>query len=142
MDSEGVYGDDAEASLQMHVRSILHDYILEHLTIEQAQYTSEMVAEVSMISRNGMVLNNALQFVSNLTTIPSHEPSSLALPVDPLESLRTTLKLDSLKPYEETFAIDGEAISYIKSQLFIAKCKPKSQRIWDETAGGKRLVLA
>ncbi|KLO08282.1 hypothetical protein SCHPADRAFT_615062 [Schizopora paradoxa] len=119
MDSDGIYGDDAEASLRTHVRSILHDYILEHLTVDQAQYTSDLVSD----------------FISNLTNIPNHEPSSLALPVEPLDSLRTTLKLDSLKPFEESFAVDGETVSYLKLHLLGKKSNPKTQRIWDETLG-------
>lgn len=143
MDSDAVYGGDVEVSLQLHVRSILHDYILEHLTIDQVQYTTSMVSQVRMVSQAAISRKRLImQFISDsLTTIPNHEPSTLTFPVDPLDSLRTMLKLDSLEPYDETFTVDADAISYIKSQLFATKCKPKSQKIWDDMDPGMMLAL-
>ena len=58
MDSDVVYGDDAEASLRIHVRSILDDYVLEHLTIDQVQYTSDSVSEVCIIYYEVLISND------------------------------------------------------------------------------------
>ncbi|KAH8111909.1 hypothetical protein DFH11DRAFT_1546203 [Phellopilus nigrolimitatus] len=111
-----MHDDDNEIKLRAHIRENLLDYAHEHLTVDHVQYLQSAVSQ---------------QLTKMLKQIPTHEPGHLALPVDPLETLKTRLKLGSLPAYDEALELDADVMEYIKKSL-VFKGKVRTQRLWEE----------
>ncbi|KAG6813927.1 hypothetical protein H0H92_005776 [Tricholoma furcatifolium] len=110
-----------EAQISAHIRSLLLDYVREHITIDHVQFTQAAVAE-------------ACSLVS-LEQVPDHDPSSLTLPTDPFATLWHIHHLNTLLPYQEKFITTQNALLYIKNTLTLPKTPLKSESIsWGRDA--------
>ena len=59
----------------------------------------------------------------------------LALPVDPLTSLATKLKLQDLKDYQETWKTTSESVQLLKDTMFTGG-KPITRRLFEDNVPG------
>lgn len=78
------------------------------------------------------LLSQALAFV------PTADPRSLTLPVDPLETLLKSIPLTPLE-IEDKWATDVEVVKHIRDMLSVQKGKPKTETCWNEE--GPYLVM-
>ena len=132
-------GDVPEEALKTHIRALLHDYVQEHLTIDARFYTEDAVAFVSLLICFLIVhILNAEQFISNcLSSVAPNDPSSLTLPVDPMETLRSTLQLGQQQNYDEVWEMQADALQFIKNQIPLAKKPPRTESVWFEDDNGE-----
>ncbi|KZT30993.1 hypothetical protein NEOLEDRAFT_1238155 [Neolentinus lepideus HHB14362 ss-1] len=118
MDSAEVY----ELKFRQHIRNLLLDYSLTHLTTNYVTFTQDAVAEL---------------LSGCLAPVPLIEPSTLVLPPEPFELLSQRLKLKELVPYEEKWNVASAAVaSHILSIFAVKKnVKPPSITCWSTDDG-------
>ncbi|KIJ53626.1 hypothetical protein M422DRAFT_241867 [Sphaerobolus stellatus SS14] len=94
-----------EPVLRQHIRKLLLEYSLTHLTTNYVAFTETEVSEL---------------LSQNLDFVPEHDPTSVTLPVDPFEALSRHLNLRSQSPYEEIWKFDNE-VRQLLTTLFAGK---------------------
>ncbi|KAH8827195.1 hypothetical protein DL96DRAFT_1529114 [Flagelloscypha sp. PMI_526] len=82
--------EDPEAPLRAHIRSILLEYCMEHLTVDYLDWTENVSA----------------QLLSMWSKVPEHDPNALLLPPDPWSTLAKIYQLDRLVAYDEILETD------------------------------------
>ncbi|OCH95750.1 hypothetical protein OBBRIDRAFT_822683 [Obba rivulosa] len=100
-----------------HIRGLLLSYALTHLTTDHVAWTHDATSEL---------LTETLAFV------PTTDPHSLQLPVDPFDMLSQKWGLSKLEPYGERWNADPKAVDFMKSKLDHMRSKTKSTEIWIE----------
>ncbi|KAJ7771638.1 hypothetical protein B0H16DRAFT_1514188 [Mycena metata] len=109
---------DAEAarehSLLVHIRHLLLNYAVTHITTDYIQLTNRAVVDL---------------WNQYFVEIPTADPHSLTLPTDPFETLTRLHALGSCEPFQEKFQSTPGAIQYIKKLIKPQPGKPKSERV-------------
>lgn len=70
-----------------------------------------------------------------LKPIPTHDPTSLVLPIEPLDALKTRLKLGTIAPYEELWETQPDVVRHIQTALGISlkgQVQKRSTIVWDD----------
>ncbi|EPQ50101.1 hypothetical protein GLOTRDRAFT_134253 [Gloeophyllum trabeum ATCC 11539] len=107
--------EDYELRLRQHIRNLLLDYALTHLTTNYVTFTQDAVSEL---------------LSGYLVPIPEVEPNTLVLPAEPFAVLSKRLQLNELPLYEEKWNLAGvEVASHIRDTL-TRKTKPPSVACW------------
>ncbi|KAK0206845.1 hypothetical protein DFS33DRAFT_1317496 [Desarmillaria ectypa] len=109
-----VNGDEEEWALREHIRNILYEYAVTHLTIDYVQFTEDAVSEL---------LSQAL------VEVPLHDRNSIRLPTDPFLSLTQRYRFDHLEPYQERFQVLPEVLQYLKSVMQVKHGPIKSESV-------------
>ncbi|KAF9478879.1 hypothetical protein BDN70DRAFT_807870 [Pholiota conissans] len=97
----------------LHIRRLLYNYSLTHLTTNYLTYTENLVSE----------------FIEYLQPIPLTDPYSLVLSVDPFQIFSQLHSLSSLKPYDEIPQTTKEALAYLKIVMKAPSGNPLTDRI-------------
>lgn len=77
-----------------------------------------------------------LQAIAQFQPVPVHDPTSLTLPVDELDTLWQNLRIADVKPYDEKWAPDKQfaqnAIVMVRQALGVGGSSGslKSERVW------------
>ncbi|KAK0461811.1 uncharacterized protein EV420DRAFT_1640112 [Desarmillaria tabescens] len=109
-----INGDEEEWALREHIRNILYEYAVTHLTIDYVQFTEDAVSEL---------LSQAL------VEVPLHDRHSIRLPTDPFLSLTQRYRFDHLEPYQERFQVLPEVLQYLKNVMKVKHGPTKSKSI-------------
>lgn len=128
-----------ELVLRAHVRDLLLDYCLAHLTTNYVTFSQAAVSEVGPSSNICKGLRSCSSISDQLLSprlhvIPTKEPGSLALSVDPFDTLSARFKLQNLEPYDQVWRTDSESVQLMRKVL-VLRGVPKTQRVWDEDDG-------
>ncbi|KAJ7063510.1 hypothetical protein C8F01DRAFT_1133304 [Mycena amicta] len=94
-----------------HIRALLLDYAIEHITTDYIQFTEQAVSDL---------------WRQYLHPILAVDPNSLILPPDPFDTLTRVYALPSLAPFQEKFHSTPNAVQYIKKVLAQNPKKPPS----------------
>ncbi|KAJ6488524.1 hypothetical protein C8R47DRAFT_1125852 [Mycena vitilis] len=105
---------DSETTLTMHIRHLLLNYVVRHITTDYIQLTEQAVLDL-----RGQYF----------TEIPTTDPNSLILPADPFETFVRLHALDSREPFREIFQSTPGAIQHIKTLIKPQAGNPKSTRV-------------
>ncbi|KAJ7702248.1 hypothetical protein B0H17DRAFT_923713 [Mycena rosella] len=107
---------DSEYALRAHIRQLLLNYAVAHITTDYIQLTEQAVTDL---------------WSQYLVEIPTADPHSLLLPTDPFETLTRIHGLGSAEPFLEKFQSTPSAVQYIKKLRLIKpqSGKPKSDRV-------------
>ncbi|KAK1230488.1 hypothetical protein PQX77_006416 [Marasmius sp. AFHP31] len=106
-----------DVALQTHIRNILRDYAVQHLTYNYLDFTEQAVTEI---------LSQCLR------QAPLSDSYSLRLPEEPFEALSRTHKLGALSHYEETSTMSPDVHQLFRCQyqkIFAKVSKSKSERV-------------
>ncbi|SJL02316.1 uncharacterized protein ARMOST_05642 [Armillaria ostoyae] len=109
-----VNGDDEECALREHIRNILYEYAVTHLTIDYVQFTEDAVSEL---------LSQAL------VVVPLHDKNSIRLPADPFLNLTQRYRFGNLEPYQEKIQVLPEVLQYLKNVMKVNHGPTKSERV-------------
>ncbi|KAF7294720.1 hypothetical protein MIND_01009300 [Mycena indigotica] len=111
--------------LSAHIRGLLLDYVLAHITADYIQFTEQANSELCRYEQ-----------------IPLVDPNSLTIPPDPFDTLLRIHAFPSLIPSQEKFQSTPDAIKYVKSVLSASSGKPPSARaVSEENTSETRLPL-
>ncbi|KAI0081106.1 hypothetical protein K474DRAFT_1656939 [Panus rudis PR-1116 ss-1] len=94
--------NEKEFALRAHIRTLLLDYSLTHLTKNYVAYTEEATSKI---------------LTDSLKPVPLVDPTDPAMPLTIYESLCSVLPLTTVTPYDESFVTDSSALSLIKSVI-------------------------
>ncbi|KAK0190642.1 hypothetical protein F5146DRAFT_1223500 [Armillaria mellea] len=110
-------GDEEERALREHIRNILYEYAVTHLTTDYVQFTEDAVSEL---------------LTQALVVVPLHDKNSIRLPTDPFLNLTQRYRFGSLEPYQEKFQVLPEALQYLKNVMKVNHGPTKSERVAHE----------
>ncbi|KZT72907.1 hypothetical protein DAEQUDRAFT_552793 [Daedalea quercina L-15889] len=106
-----------ELALRAHIRNILLEYSLIHLSTNYVTWTQDIATEL---------LSEGLSYV------PTADPVDLRLPCDPYESLSRIWKLEKMEAYNETWKSDVQVPQFIKTRWQMLSCGERpSKKCWD-----------
>ncbi|EMD42186.1 hypothetical protein CERSUDRAFT_90789 [Gelatoporia subvermispora B] len=101
--------------LRNHIRGLLLNYALTHLTTDHVAWTHDAVSEL---------------LAESLTIVPTIDPHSVQLPVDPFDTLSKIWGLPSIEAYEERWSADPEAVRFLKARLNHPRTKTQVKDMW------------
>ncbi|KAJ3540953.1 hypothetical protein NM688_g6155 [Phlebia brevispora] len=110
-----MYDEDAE--LRVHIRNILLDYALTHLTTDYVAYTQTLTEEFLLPALHPIPLTDSTSFVL--------EPS---IP----KVVASTFNGSQPPSYEERWPLDLEVTAYIKRSVSKSQARYPSERCWHE----------
>ncbi|KAJ6500557.1 hypothetical protein C8R45DRAFT_863187 [Mycena sanguinolenta] len=103
-----------ESALTNHIRHLLLNYVVQHITADYIQLTEQAVVDL-----------RARYFVE----IPTIDPNSLILPTDPFDTLTRIHGLAALEQFQEKLQSTPGAIQCIKKFRKVEAGKPKSEGV-------------
>ncbi|KAK0453955.1 hypothetical protein EV421DRAFT_1767502 [Armillaria borealis] len=112
-----VNGNDEECALREHIRNILYEYAITHLTTDYIQFTEDAISEL---------LSQAL------VVVPLHDKNSIRLPADPFLNLTQRYRFGNLEPYQEKFQVLPEVLQYLKNVMKVNHGPTNSERVLHE----------
>ncbi|THH18999.1 hypothetical protein EW146_g2088 [Bondarzewia mesenterica] len=107
-----------EISLRAHIRHLLDEYVLNHLTVDFSECTQSLIYEI---------LSNGL------TAVPTTDPQSLALPSDPLDDLMKMYCSQLSVIPEILWEADKLTVELMQKALNFSS-EPKTERCWKYNA--------
>ncbi|KAF7353656.1 hypothetical protein MVEN_01050400 [Mycena venus] len=105
---------DIESALMTHIRHLLLNYVVQHITADYIQLTEQAVHDL---------------WAQYFVQIPTTDPNSLIIPTGPFDTLTRIHALSSLEPFQEKFQSTPDAIQHIKKLIKPQAGKPKSDRV-------------
>ncbi|KAJ7168264.1 hypothetical protein C8R43DRAFT_983743 [Mycena crocata] len=105
---------DSEYALRIHIRQLLLNYAMTHLTTDYIQLTEQAVADL---------------WFHYLVEIPTADPTSLILSTDSFETLTRIYGLSSVEALQEKFQSTPSAIQYLKKLIKPQTGKLKADRV-------------
>ncbi|KAK0491325.1 hypothetical protein IW261DRAFT_1354821 [Armillaria novae-zelandiae] len=117
-----VNGNDEECTLREHIRNILYEYAVTHLTVDYIQFTEDAVSEL---------LSGAL------VVVPLHDKNSIRLPTDPFLNLTQRYQFGNLEPYQEKLQVLPEVLQYLKNGVKVNHGPTKSESVTHEFTDDK-----
>lgn len=141
-----------ELALRAHIHNLLEEYALTHLTTNYVVFTNYVVSEVSTacLRPSRFVPFKTLQVLSaSLYTLPTTEPTSLALEPALPDLIHDTLKLSRLPAFEERWETDVHANAHLRNAFKLPNVSAdrnsahgkgysiRSDRCWDESHDGE-----
>ncbi|KAK0230465.1 hypothetical protein IW262DRAFT_1291584 [Armillaria fumosa] len=121
-----VNGNEEECALREHIRNILYEYAVTHLTVDYIQFTEDAVSEVKDILTVPMLLSQAL------VVVPLHDKNSIRLPTDPFLSLMQRYRFGDLEPYREKFQVLPDVLQYLKNVMKVNYGPTKNEKVAHE----------
>ncbi|KAH8094623.1 hypothetical protein BXZ70DRAFT_349343 [Cristinia sonorae] len=110
--------NDAEFALRSHIRTLLLDYALTHLTTDYIAFTEDATNEL---------------LASSLQPIATSEPTDLVLQPALPEAICLGLHLNNLPAYEERWPIGQNASGILEACLKRKKGTCISSECWNES---------
>ncbi|KAJ7837063.1 hypothetical protein B0H14DRAFT_3704351, partial [Mycena olivaceomarginata] len=102
------------SALTVHIRHLLLNYVVQHITTDYIQLTEQAVADL---------------WAHYFVEIPTTDPNALILPTDPFDNLMRIHSLGLLEPFQEKFQSTPGAIQHIKKHIKPQAGKLKSDRV-------------
>ncbi|KAJ7118748.1 hypothetical protein C8R44DRAFT_789150 [Mycena epipterygia] len=103
-----------EYALRSHIRQLLLNYAVTHITTDYIQLTEQAVTDL---------------WCQYLVEIPTADPHSLLLPTDPFDTLKRIHGLGSIEAFLEKSQSTPSAIQYIKKLIKPKSGQPKSDQV-------------
>ncbi|KAF7359276.1 hypothetical protein MSAN_01270000 [Mycena sanguinolenta] len=103
-----------ESILINHIRHLLLNYVVQHITADYIQLTEQAVVDL---------------WATYFVEIPTTDPNSLILPSDPFDTLTRIYGLAALERFQEKLQCTPGAIQHIKRFIKVDAGKLKSERV-------------
>lgn len=129
---------ERELALRAHIRTLLLDYALTHLTRNYVAYTEHVVSEVGLslhtfCSRATPIWLQVLG--PALHKIPTNDATSLVLEPTLHEQIDSCLRLKCLAAYDEKWVADPQSLAALKKSV-VSRVDPQrtpTMTCWRET---------
>lgn len=140
--SQGPRQDSQEVALRSHIRTLLLDYALSHLTTDYVAFTEDATAEACTSSRDIFLLIRVPQLLSgNLLPVITCEATNLVLQPTLQEAINTGLQLKEISSYDERWMLDPEASKFLQACFTVIKGSPATARCWEDSPDGVCMIL-
>ncbi|TFK32113.1 hypothetical protein BDQ12DRAFT_728943 [Crucibulum laeve] len=115
-----------DPQFRRHIRSLLYEYALTHLTTDYIQFTEDAVSEL---------LSQSLAY------IPTTDPTALVIPSEPFDVFSQNYRIAEIAAYEEKIQTSPEALAYLKDVLRSRPGKSRSEKAQNEDNDGHPTVI-